>query len=899
MFVRTVVLGSDGNHLGSSVSRWAVVYRSTTGTAPTTLLPTGAEATLAAGAGSITVTLSATDNGTPIDNWRVNWKKPSEDWTESTRDSTQGPATTYTITGLDASTEYEVRVRPHNRHGWMGASSSGDTWSDTVSATTSAATAPDKPGAPRLTAGNGEITASWSAPLSNGAEITGYDLQWRESPSGSWTDWSSEVTESPHTITGRTNGTAYEVRVRAKNSAGNSAYSDASQAATPKAPVPDAPAMPIVTVSVAGELSVSWNVPNDNGTAITGYNVNYKKSSAPRFSNWPHSGTSTSTTITGLETNTEYAITVSAESAAGKSWDSAWGYGTTATIPWKPVVTAERHDDMIEVSWEAYNGGAAINDYDVQYRQVTTPAGSWTEHTHTGTDRSTTISGTTANAGYEVRVRATNGAGTGDWSNVKTTLTKPEKPDVSVGPGPRELIVNWTAPPNGGAAISDYDVQYKASSETTWEDWSHDGTATKATITNLVNGRQYDIQVNATNSRGAGEWSETVTAIPGAPTKPDFLAIPGGNYIYAAWHNFSDNGDAVTGAKVQYKLSSHSAYTSVTYTGSNQYFFVDYVEDGKTYDVRVRLENSRCKGPWSNVKTLTVGTPYSPSVFYLRSGNAELTAYWAAPRFADVPALTSWTLQYRAAGDKNWTTADLPAESRNSTVTDLTNGTTYEVRLRASNVNGDGVWSDIESVTVGSPWEVILSLTAQNAALDLSWTEPTFAYGFDVIDYDIRYRISGAGEWSDWPHQGTERTATITGLENGTKYAVQVRAENTHGDGDWSFASSEVPGTPHAPVVTLEAGHERIIATWPEPYNSGFEITGYEIFYRESGVAATTPWTNAPHTGTGRRKTISGLTNGTSYDVLVRAKNEHGEGPWSAVRSETPEMTAPYPPSSN
>ena len=84
------------------------------------------------------------------------------------------------------------------------------------------------PGAPRnlraATGSSGELAVSWDAPSSDGgAEITGYRVQWKES-SVSW-DTPADVSETTvtgtaHTITGLTNGTEYDVQVRAVNSEG-------------------------------------------------------------------------------------------------------------------------------------------------------------------------------------------------------------------------------------------------------------------------------------------------------------------------------------------------------------------------------------------------------------------------------------------------------------------------------------------------------------------------------------------------------------------------------------------------------------------------------------------------------------------------------------------------------
>jgi alpha-tubulin suppressor-like RCC1 family protein len=116
------------------------------------------------------------------------------------------------------------------------------------------------PGAPTgisATAGDTQVTVSFSAPLSNGgAAINHYTVT--ALPGGK----SVSGTSSPITITGLTNGTAYTFTVTATNSAGTSFASTASNSATPVVP-----ANPIVsgftppsgTVGVPYIITVSGN----------------------------------------------------------------------------------------------------------------------------------------------------------------------------------------------------------------------------------------------------------------------------------------------------------------------------------------------------------------------------------------------------------------------------------------------------------------------------------------------------------------------------------------------------------------------------------------------------------------------------------------------------------------
>ena len=87
----------------------------------------------------------------------------------------------------------------------------------------------------------------------------------------------------------------------------------------------------------------------------------------------------------------------------------------------------------------------------------------------------------------------------------------------------------------------------------------------------------------------------------------------------------------------------------------------------------------------------------------------------------------------------------------------------------------------------------------------------------------------------------------------------------------------EPPGAPAAPVVTAE-GSASLTVSWAEPENRGPEIVDYEVRYREGGEAG---YRDGGHEGTGLEVRLSGLKEGTAYEVQVRAVNEEGMSEWS------------------
>ena len=508
------------------------------------------------------------DGGREIEGYQVAYREPGSgtDWPNPRR---VGRVLQEQIPGLTNGITYEVGVRASNEVG------DGD-WAST-SATP--ASVPDAPGNVQARRGDRRLTVTWNAPADTGGlALSGYDVQYRqkpadEQPGGSWAG-AGRVAASPRVISGLTNGTVYEVRVRARNSEGQSGWSEAAEG-TP-ATTPGLPRNLVASPSDSA-LVVGWDEPaEDGGDPIDHYEVGYRTAGTQDWT--AHSQVDAdaplTVTITPLVNGTRYDVRVRAENGVD---EGGWAQtrGTPATVPGRPLDLAVEPDGVglgggkLVASWRvpADDGGSAVVDYGVQHR-VASPQGSWSTETtvDAGGALTATIEGLDNGASYDVRVRARTVNGYGPFATGSATPTSvPGAPrSLAVGPGEvasggGKLTVTWQAPADdGGKPIDRYFVRYSSMSVGLVSVVEPTSVMMSVTIEGLTNGATYMVRVQARNANGFGLHatdSATPFTLPDAPS--DVEADPGDRTLDVTWEAPADDGGSpVTGHEVRYRLEA-------------------------------------------------------------------------------------------------------------------------------------------------------------------------------------------------------------------------------------------------------------------------------------------------------------------------------------------------------
>lgn len=179
-------------------------------------------------------------------------------------------------------------------------------------------TAPPAPANLAATAGNAQVSLSWSA--SAGADT--YRVHRSTVSGGPYTTIASGLTATSHLDTTVSNGTTYFYVATAVNAAGESLNSNQASA-TPQ--VPTVPAAPTGLTATAGKrkVSLAWNAVS----GATSYTVKRSTTSGGPYTNIA-TVTGTSYTNTGLTSGVTYYFVVSAANAQGSGPNSSQASAT-------------------------------------------------------------------------------------------------------------------------------------------------------------------------------------------------------------------------------------------------------------------------------------------------------------------------------------------------------------------------------------------------------------------------------------------------------------------------------------------------------------------------------------------------------------------------------------------
>ena len=395
--------------------------------------------------------------------------------------------TSYTNTGAKEGTTYYYRVKAANG---AGESAYSNVVSGKVVVT-------PKPAAPVVKIGNsaasGKPMLTWNAV--SGA--TAYKVYRATSQNGTYSLLGT-VTTTSYTNTGAKAGVTYYYKVKAVNSAGESAYSNVVsgkvKSVTPK---PSAPVVKIGHSATSGKPMLTWNAVS----GATSYKV-YRATAKNGTYSLLGTVTTTSYTNTGAKAGTTYYYKVKAVNSAGESAYSnvVSGRATVTTLTMGHSASSGKP----QLTWKAVSGAASYKVY-----RATAKNGAYTVINTTKALTYTNV-GAALGTTYYYKVEALNAAGKS--LGFSAVVEGKVAPVLAVGyssvSGKPQLT--WKAVPGA----TEYQV-YRSTQQNSGYTKINTTTATSYVNTGAKAGTTYYYKIVAVKGTAASDFSNIVSARPG------------------------------------------------------------------------------------------------------------------------------------------------------------------------------------------------------------------------------------------------------------------------------------------------------------------------------------------------------------------------------------------------
>ena len=826
------VTGTNSDGLTSVQSLAVTAVAGTVPSAPLNLVATS-------GWVSTTFTWSApeTDGGSPITSYVVTA-------TDGALCTAVAPLMSCSILNLIGGSNQNFSVVAINSFGSSMASNE-------VSA--SAFDVPSRPTNANATLQNdGSIVVQWTAPSSNGSVITGYTV------SSNFGDvCTAPGTQTSCTFSGLTKGNGYSFTVVASNGAGDS-LSSAATSTVVDANVPDAPNNLVVDAGDQTAL-VSWAVPAENGSRILSYIVTASTGQSCETDQ-------TSCLIVNLTNGTSVTFTVVAINGAGPSAPSGASPAVTpAGAPSAPdhfEVVSALHGS-ISLRWDTASGnGSSVIGYvvsDAQGRAVCSV-------TATSCIITGLINGTT----YTYAVRSYSSVGESDKSVAISArpITVPTTPSqVSATAGASSVTIRFSQPvDDGGSIVTGYTVTDKNGSVCSVS------AATSCRFTGLANGVVDTFSVTASNAAGtsvAAVVSATPLSAPNAPENVKAIALNGSALV--SWDAAFANGSPIS----SYIVNTSDAKGCLA-KGTTS-CLVSGLTNGTAYSFTVKAFNA------VGVSNLSVASaavtpatsPSAPRGLVATVGDKFVTFSWSTPARNGGSAVVGYSVS-SLNGENCRTTIELTC-----TITNLTNGQSYEFVATAQNAAGISAPSKAVSVVpIAVPsTPKITAIVPVARGLKVSFNGPVDTGGSPITRYQVS--TNGGLNWQTANLSSVNaRNFDVGSLSGGTTYGLTIRAFNAAGV---SSASDVVYAlyiaTPGAPSLTSAVvSGTTVKVQYKAPTVTGGQAPSMYQYSLDGGVT----WRVRP-AGKSTEFMLTNLPKSTTLKLCIRAVNSGGYGTSSKI----------------
>ena len=733
--------------------------------------------------------------------------------------------------------------------------------------------------------------------------------------------------------------TEYAIMVTAKT-ADEQGNGDSLLLITSTKPVLDAPVLKSASVAKTS-MTLAWEDVN----GATGYHIRYRILGSDSWSSTITRGEAeTSYTITGLQSGSVYEYQIRAADAqveVSTSWEETVSgvpkvrhgiFETNYSLD-QPEVTATKTlgtDGRATIALQ-WNSVPDAKRYFIEW-YATNELGEKTGsrlgvREETGT--SYNIQGLAASTTYYIQVRAADAADSAEetWSDwtplyvaTHTRFARPGTVEISANGG-----ITWTDDVNDTRleGFSGYIVQYlkegdvKEGGGDAWVTTSADSFS--SSIKDFDPLAVYYVRVQTVARENDHEWVNSFWAaavwVNPEALKPRIKdeSLTDGNRaaIEISWtgvdgtyrYEYSLNGGAPVNAgstAVPLPIDSNLTY-------------------GTQYSVRFRIvvDTRRGEGDsteffmtsdWSDAVSVTTMSRVAPPgeiTMHDRKADSLTFQFDIAAGITD-PA--RYLVQWKTSTGTVWSNGDgvTIAEGVAEFTISTDSGGSYDVRVRTLGIDA----SEDVPAAAASTW---VTLENQSSKIPLDWgadNNPTVGANkdkqlivtwkavTDADDYQIRWRVSGSPTWGEYVTVTDAVTYTITGLQDGTLYDIQVIARPTnttdHENSPPKTLNERTQSKEVADfdVDVVDSSNTSITIRWNNPHDA--EVVRYDVECWLNNQKIDNVVGEQTPDGDGFKVSITGLSSGQLYTIKVTAIARAGE-PQVLNRTKEIEQTTGTP----
>ncbi|WPV70482.1 reprolysin-like metallopeptidase [Chitinophaga sp. LS1] len=287
-----------------------------------------------------------------------------------------------------------------------------------------------------------------------------------------------------------------------------------------------------------------------------------------------------------------------------------------------------------------------------------------------------------------------------------------------------------------------------------------------------------DVTVTVSNTSG-----------PFAVTAPNTAVSWAGNSSQTiTWNVASTTASPVSTANVKISLSTDGGTTFSTLVAStpNDGSEVVTIPNTPTTTARIKVEAvGNIFFDISNTNfTITAGTGCAAPTGLTSSSvtTTSATVGWTA-----VSGAASYKVDYKATSSSTWISAATATTATSVSLTGLTQGTTYDYRVRTTCTSDTSTYTAAQFTTISTDScnvpTALTSASVTSTGATVSWTAASGA-----TSYSVDYKLNSSSTWTSAATATTATSVTLSGLTAASLYDWRVRTNCTSGSGSYIAA---------------------------------------------------------------------------------------------------------------